>query len=142
MAKKPVKASLIKRTVALVKRNPIKSATAILAFLAVVPGGIGGAAYSWSAIEPAWVAQRYWVRDNTHGPLLKRIIGIQLVQNDDRARRLLRDVQRQELELQSEQAKATPQYHKLVQEGIERTKAELREIDKENKSLFNEKAAK
>ncbi len=69
MPKKPIKLSLSRRAINLVKRNPLKSATAVLAFFAVVPGGLAGATYIRSTSEPLLIAQRYWVREQL-APLL------------------------------------------------------------------------
>ena len=82
MAKHPAKQSFIKRTVALAKRNPWKVATAFLGFLAVVPGGIGGALYLSAQAEPLYPAQRYWVRDFTTDTTKPLVI---LVQDHDKA---------------------------------------------------------
>ena len=111
----------------------------ICGLIAAVTGAIVGIAKAAPIIEPYWVAHRAYVRDR-ETPLLGRIIEIQLYQASDQRKRLLRDVQKYELELQSEQAKATPQYHALVQKEVERVKSELNENDAKQKSLFKEKA--
>lgn len=74
MAKTPVKISIIRRAVALIKRNPIRSATAVLGFLAVVPGGIGGLIYLDIHAEPYYLTQHYRTRefiDEKTAPILK-----------------------------------------------------------------------
>ena len=117
----------------------------ICGLIAAVTGAIVGVAKAAPIIEPWWYAHRGYVREynqETTGPLLQRIILVQLKQGEDERKRLLRDVQKYELELQSDQAKSTPQYHALVQKEVERVKGELNENDAKHKSLFNEKASK
>ena len=43
------------RMIASIKRNPIKWGTAVLGFLAVIPGGIAGANYLGGVSEPWWL---------------------------------------------------------------------------------------
>jgi|ERR1039458_1297870 hypothetical protein len=109
-------------------------------------GSISGTIYALSQvlpiIEPGFPAHRAYARSVSHddvAPLLKRVVAMQLVQNDARRKRLLKSVKDYELELDSDQAKKTPQYHKLVQDGIERAKHELKDIDDDDTNLFKEK---
>lgn len=110
--------------------------------VATLSAGLVGGVKAWPIIEPLWYSSHGWVRSEVHEPLLQRVIKIQLKQSDDERKKLLRDAQKYELELQSDQAKATPQYHALVQKEIERVKNELDENDAKQKSLFNEKISK
>jgi len=48
---------------ALIKRNPIKSATAVLALLAAVPGGIKGLDYINTTSDPWKIALHGWTRE-------------------------------------------------------------------------------
>jgi hypothetical protein len=114
----------------------------VCGLIAAVTGAIVGVAKAAPIVEPWWYASRGYVRSDIHHPLLARVIEIELKQVDSERKRLLRDVQKNELELQSDQAKSTPQYHKLIQKEIERTKNDLDENDAKQKSLFNEKVAK
>src|ERR1035437_6120494 len=114
----------------------------VCGLIAAVTGAIVGVAKAAPIVEPWWYAHRGYVREYNHemtGPLLARVIEIELKQADAERKRILRDVQKNEIELQSDQAKATPQYHKLIQKEIERSKDELNENDAKQKSLFNEK---
>ena len=114
----------------------------ICGLIAAVTGAIVGVAKAAPIIEPWWYASRGYVRSDIHHPLLARVIEIELKQVDAERKRLLRDVQKNELELQSDQAKSTPQYHRLIQKEIERTKNEIDENDAKQKSLFNEQLSK
>jgi hypothetical protein len=113
----------------------------ICGLIAAVTGAIVGIAKAAPIIEPYWYASHGYVRDEFHHPLLARVIEIQIKQADAERKRLLRDVQRYELELQSDQAKATPQYHALIQKEVERTKNEINDNDAKQKSLFDEQKA-
>ncbi len=71
MAKRrPRKLTLIERTVAMIKRNPVKTATALFLFFGAIPGGIAGASYVGAAAEPWWFASHDWVRE-WGAPILK-----------------------------------------------------------------------
>jgi uncharacterized protein (UPF0335 family) len=110
--------------------------------VATLSAGLVGWAKAWPIIEPWWYASHGYVRYEVHQPLLSRIIDIQLAQNDSRVERLVEQSKRYEVEIQGEQAKQLPQYRKLLQERIDRTNHELKTIDEQNKSLFNEKISK
>jgi hypothetical protein len=96
-------------------------------------------------IEPYIVAHRAYARSVSRDdvtPLLRRLIKVQLAQNDTIRKRALKSVKDYELELQSDQAVKTPQYRKLIQEGIERAKSDLKDIDDDNTNLFKEQKEK
>jgi len=134
--------SLIARTIALVRRNPIASVASVVGILAGIPGA--GAGYIYG-IEPVMPALHYYVRGEIFGhtsPLLERVIELQLAQNDIRRERLLDEAAKREIELQSSQAKQLPQYRALVQQRVDRVKEELKTIDAQDKSLFKEKVSK
>lgn len=113
----------------------------LISYVGMVSAAIVSSAAAWPIIEWAFPAYRGYVVAQK-GPLLARVIEIELKQVDAERKRILRDVQKNEIELQSDQAKATPQYHKLIQKEIERSKNELDENDAKQKSLFNEKLSK
>lgn len=142
MAKKPTMFSTVSR-----RWNRQSKRLRSIVKIAAAIGAISGAIVSTAAALPlilhqTWfVAHRGYVLEHSD-PLLKRIIEVQLKQTDDDRKKLLREVQKYELELQSDQAKATPQYHSLVQKEIERVKSELNENDARHNSLFNEKLSK
>lgn len=134
--------SLVMRTIALIKRNPIASIASLVGILAGIPGAVAGYSYG---IEPGLPALHYYVRGEIYGhtsPLLQRVIELQLAQNDIRRERLLDEAAKREIELQSSQAKQLPQYRALVQQRVDRVKEELKTIDEQDKSLFNEKKPK
>lgn len=114
----------------------------VAGLVTAVTSAIIGVAKAAPIIEPWWYASRGYVREDIHGPLLNRIIQVQLNQNDARKRRLLSDVKGYEIEMQSEAAKQAPQYRSLIQQQLERTKHEIDNLDEENKSLFHEKISK
>ena len=118
-----------------------RKAVSIAGLIAAVTGAIVGIAKAAPIIEPYWYASHGYVRDEIHHPLLARVIEVQLKQADAERKRLLRDVQKYELELQSDQAKATPQYHALVQKEVERVKNELNDNEAKQKSLSEEQKA-
>ena len=119
----------------------IKRILWVSAAVATLSGGLVGGVKAWPLLEPWVFAHRGYVRE-AGSPLLQRLIKVQLKQTEDDRRKLLRDAQRLELELQSDQSKATPQYHALVQKEIERVKNDLKDNDEQQKSLFNEKVSK
>lgn len=84
---KPKPVSIYMRVWLSIKRNPIKSAMAVLGLLGAYPTGMAGAQLLRDQTEPSWVAQRYWVRE----VLDERIKPLVLVQSDDR--KILRDLQ-------------------------------------------------
>jgi hypothetical protein len=114
----------------------------ICGLIAAITGAVVGVAKAAPIIEPWWYASRGYVRDDMHQPLLERIIEVQLNQNSEKRQRLLDEVPKRELELQSEQAKHLPQYRALVQSRVDRVKSELKTLDEKDKSLFNEKLSK
>ena len=113
----------------------------IIGYVGVVMGAITATATAWPTIEPWLAATRGYVRDS-HAPLLGRIIVVQLKQNHNERERLLEEVKKRELELQSDQAKATPQYQALVKDRVERIKARINALDKDDNNLFNEQKSK
>jgi len=134
--------SLIARTWALIKRNPIASIASFVGILAGIPGAVAGYSYG---IEPGLPALHYYVRGEIFGhtnPLLERVIDLQLAQNDIRRERLIDEAAKREIELQSDQARKLPQYRELVQKRVDRVKEELKTIDAQDKSLFKEKVSK
>ena len=59
---------------AVVKRNPIKSATAVFALLAAIPGGVAGAQYLNTVSDPWKIAFHGWTRELAQAvtaPLIK-----------------------------------------------------------------------
>jgi hypothetical protein len=70
--------------------------------------------------------------------VLPRVITAQLDVNQERRERLLGETKRRELELKSPDAANTPQYKALVQEQIDRAAADLKNLDKNDESLFKE----
>ena len=59
---------------ALIKRNPIKSATAVFALLAAIPGGVAGAQYLNTVSDPWKIALHGWVRElnnSLNSPIIK-----------------------------------------------------------------------
>ena len=74
-----------------------------------------------------------------HKEVLLRVNKMELAQNDTRQLRLTNQVKDYETELQSPSAQQLPQYKALVQDRIDRASHELKQIDEENKSLFDEK---
>jgi hypothetical protein len=122
-----------------------RKAVTICSLIAAVTGAIVGVAKAAPIVEPWWYAHRGYVREYNHemtGPLLQRIIEIQLDNNSSKRDRLLKEVPTRELELQSDQAKQNPQYKDLVQQRVDRVKKELKTLDEQDKSLFNEKLSK
>jgi hypothetical protein len=122
-----------------------RKAITVCGLIAAVTGAIVGVAKAAPIVEPWWYAHRGYVRDYNRemtGPLLLRIIEIQLDNNSSKRDRLLTEVPTRELELQSEQAKRNPQYKELVQQRVDRVKHELKTLDEQDKSLFNEKVKK
>jgi hypothetical protein len=141
MAKKPTMTVRLRKSVWGTWRRRLT--TLVLAFSAISGGGAAIAAYE--RYEPIMPALHYYVRwevaAHTDG-LLKRIIEIQLAQNDTHRQRLIDEAAKREVELQGDQAKQLPQYRALVQQRVDRIKAELSGIDKQDKSLFDEKKSK
>lgn len=84
---KPKPVAIYMRVWLSIKRNPVKSATAVLGLLAAYPTGMAGARLLSDQIEPSWVAQRGWVRESIEEKLKPFVV----VQADDR--RILRDLQ-------------------------------------------------
>jgi hypothetical protein len=108
-------------------------------------GAVVGVAGAWPFLEPYMVAHRGYVIDRTREditPLKQMVIEIQIDRNHDRRERLLGEVEKRELELQSEQAKALPQYRELVQQRVDRVKKELKTLDDDDSNLFKQKLAK
>ena len=118
-----------------------KTVTSLCVAVSAITGAIVGVAKAAPIVEPWWIAHRGYVRDR-EAPLLDRIIEVQLNQNADKRQRLLDEVPKRELELQSEQAQKLPQYRALVQSRVDRVKSELKTLDEQDKSLFNEKLSK
>lgn len=112
----------------------------VMGVASVTFGSIVGFATAFPYVEPYLAAHRGYVREQ-RSPLLERIIEVQLQQNDNRTERLVEKSKQYELELQSDQAKALPQYRALVQDRVDRIKHELKTIDEKNNSLFKEKAS-
>jgi hypothetical protein len=95
-------------------------------------------------IEPVMPAHRGYVRateDQIRQQLAARLIVAQLDINRERRSRLLDEAKQRELELQSDQAKATPQYRAIVQDRVNRIKEELDGLSASDKSLFDEQKA-
>jgi len=103
-----------------------------------ISGAIVGTATAWPFIEPYVLAHRGYVVDR-NSAVVARIIKIQLDRNHDRRERLLGEVEKRELELQSDQARQLPQYRELVQQRVDRVKRELKEIEDDDTNLFKEK---
>ena len=72
MAKK--KTSIWCRAYLLAKRNPVTTIGGMVGIFAGIPGAALGFSYAYEHVEPAFVAQHYWVRDQ-YAPYIK-------VQND------------------------------------------------------------
>ena len=70
--------------------------------------------------------------------IIPRIIVAQLDANKERRERLLRENKDREIELQSPGATATPQYRALVQERLDMNKKDIEELDRKDKTLFDE----
>jgi hypothetical protein len=116
----------------------------IVGYVGVTSGAIVSAAQAWPLVEPYWYAHRGYVRSYDGSqvvPLLKRIIEVQLVQDRERRQQLLDEVAKRSLELQSDLAKQAPEYKALVQERVNRISEELKTLDEQDNSLFNEKKA-
>lgn len=62
MPQEPDSASIMQRTIAMIKRNPIKFATTILVLLGAIPGAVAGAAYI-STPRPWWFVQRSYIEE-------------------------------------------------------------------------------
>jgi len=116
----------------------------IISYIGVISGAVVSTATAWPYVEPYWYAHRGYVRqyDDAHiTALIKRLIEVQLVQDRDRRQQLLDEAAKRELELQSDQAKQLPQYRALVQDRVDRVKSELKTLEEQDNSLFNEKKA-
>jgi hypothetical protein len=109
--------------------------------IGTVAGAIYAVAQAAPIAEPILPAHRAWVREVTE-PVLQRVIKMQLAQNDERRQRLLDEVQKREIELQSPQVQQLPQYKNLVQQRVDRIKSELKTIDEQNNNLFKEQKTK
>lgn len=116
--------------------------TKLAAFVGAAMGAVSATAIAWPTLEPWVYASHGWSRSEIHEPLLQRLVKIQLKQNHDEREQLLEEVKKRELELTSDQAKATPQYQELVQQRVNRVKERLNELDKDDANLFKEKASK
>ena len=133
-----------KSAIAELKAWAMKRLTRILWVAGVIAGlsaGIVGAAKALPILEPWWFAHCGYVRESS-GPLLNRIIDVQLAQNDSHSERLVQRQKQYELELQSPQVQQLPQYKKVLQDQVERVNNELKTIEEKNKSLLNEKLSK
>lgn len=117
----------------------------IISFIGIASGAIVSVASAWPIVEPFWYAHRGYVRSynaDRIDPVIKRLVQVQVQLNDDRRQHLLDEAAKRDLELQSDQAKQLPQYKALVQQRVDRIKTELKTIDEQNNSLFNEKLSK
>ena len=113
-----------------------------VAIIATVVGLVaGGVAIVQAYPERYWVAHRGYVDDH-QSTLLERLVDVQLAQNDIRSDRLVEKAKQYELDLQGPQAQQLPQYRQLLQERVERINHEIKQIDEQNKTLFQEKTAK
>jgi hypothetical protein len=123
----------------------------VIGSVGIIFGAIYSTAQAWPFIEPYWWAHRGYVRyyDDMHvAKLVKQLTDVQLiqddiklVQNDERRQRLIDESAKREIELQGEQAKQLPQYRDLVQDRVNRIKQELKTLEEQDNSLFNEKKA-
>lgn len=111
----------------------IKVATYAGALLTVIVSG----AEAWGIVEPIMPAHRAYVRSTEH-PLLARLIVAQLDIDREKRERLLHESQERELELNTPDASATPQYKQLLQERINAIKGQLQQLDDDDKALDDE----
>ena len=118
-----------------------KSITVTGGAIAAVAGAITATNAAYPIIEPGMPALHYYVQGEV-SPLHKRVINLELAQNDDRRQRLIDGAAKREIELQGAQAKQLPQYRALVQQRVDRVKEELKMLDAKDKSLFNEQKSK
>lgn len=85
MAKKPkphVGARTWRWAHALAKRNPMTTIASLIAIVAGIPSAVLGASYAYDHVEPAFVAQHYWVRDHTDERLKPVLLAQQNQAND------------------------------------------------------------
>lgn len=125
--------------------NLRKTITSFVALVAATAGAIAAVPPAWAVVEPYFYAHRGYVRDYDSEqlkPIVSRLVKIQLAQDTDRRQRLLDEVQKRELELQSDQTQQLPQYKELVQQRVDRVKKELNELDEQDKSLFEQQKDK
>lgn len=107
------------------------------ALFAVVVSGAG----AYGVVEPILPAHRGYVRSTEQvqaDKLAERLIVAQLDINKERRERLLDDVQKRELELQSPEVQSNTGYQALIKERVERVKKEIDKLDANDKSLFDE----
>ena len=109
----------------------------------VILGAVASGAAAWPYVEPLWVASRGYVR-GTCAPAGDHavLVELQLAQTEEKIQRLIDEVPKRELELQSDQAKQFPEYHELVQRRLDRVKQELKTQQERENSLFKEKVGK
>lgn len=83
MPKKPkAKETMWDWLVGVAKRNPVATAASIVAIFAGIPGAVAGYNYAYDHAEPAFLAQRYWVRDHTEDRLRPVTLAQQSHAND------------------------------------------------------------
>lgn len=127
MPKKPKARSVVETMWATLRRNPIKTVTAILGLLAAYPTGMAGARLIGEQAEPGWFANRGWVRDIID----EKIKPLTLAQSDDR--KILRDIQ-----IDGNNRSKRDEVNNLAKWTVERDKAKdpltLELIDKQIKA--------
>jgi hypothetical protein len=116
----------------------------VIGYAGVVSGAVVSVAKAWPIVEPYWIAHRDFVRSydtRQYAPIIKRLIEVQLVQDRERRQQLLDEAGKRAIELQSDLAKQAPEYKALVQERVNRISEELKTLEEQDNSLFNEKKA-
>jgi hypothetical protein len=119
----------------------LSSTLKLASYVVLVASGLVSISAAWAVIEPFAPAHRAYVRQSEM-PILDRLILAQLDINDVRRDRLIGEAKSRDLELQSDQAKTTPQYKAIVQDRVDRIKQELESIDKQSGNLFKEQKSR
>jgi len=122
----------------------------VISYVGITSGAIYSTSQAWPIVEPYWYAHRAMLRaaqaqsqakqETVNSEIRDLTITAQLDINDERRERLLHDAQKWELELQSDQAKTTPQYHELVQDRLDTIKKTLKRIDNSDELLSNKRS--
>ena len=123
--------------------SKLSLAIKLVGYIGVITAAIVSTATAWPYLEPYWYAHRGYVRQysapaSDHAILIE----MRITQNGERRERLLNDVKKYELEMQSDQAKQTPIYQELLKDQVERASKTLKHLDDDDNSLFKEKLSK
>ena len=121
----------------------LSRAVKIIGWFGVISAAIVSCATALPIMEPYWFAHRGYVRTySAPASDHARLIEVQLDVNSERRERLLNDIKKWELELESDQAKQLPKYHELIQQQVDRASSTVKKLDENDNSLFKEKTGK